>query len=193
MEVLLLAIYATIVWLIFFKFKLLPWTTAAAVVVVTIPIIGLAALMLLLNVVAPSALDVQVVKYVVQVNDRRIEVVVFDRAIQVRRVAGLDEHVDLRKGLDHARQHVGQQARQRGWTGTQPQFAGHRVVVGNAAKVGDAAHQVARAVEDPCAFLGDADGAAHARDQRGAELALDGPDLLGDGGRRDVQHTRRSG
>ena len=70
MEVLLLAIYSLIVWLIFFKFKLLPWTTAAAVVVVTIPIIGLACLMLLLNVVAPSALDVQVVKYVVQVLPR---------------------------------------------------------------------------------------------------------------------------
>ena len=39
-------------------------------VVVTIPIIGLAALMLLLNVVAPSALDVQVVKYVVQILPR---------------------------------------------------------------------------------------------------------------------------
>ena len=70
MEVLLLAIYATIVWLIFFKFKLLRWTTTAAVIVVTIPIMGLAALMLLLNVVAPSALDVQVVKYVVQVVPR---------------------------------------------------------------------------------------------------------------------------
>ena len=70
MEVLLLAIYAFFVWLIFFKFKWLRWTTAAAVVVVTIPIIGLAALMLVLNVVAPSALDVQVVKYVVQVIPR---------------------------------------------------------------------------------------------------------------------------
>jgi multidrug resistance efflux pump len=38
--------------------------------VVTIPIIGLASLMLILNVVAPSALDVQVVKYVVQVVPR---------------------------------------------------------------------------------------------------------------------------
>jgi multidrug resistance efflux pump len=70
MEILLLAVYSFFVWLIFFKFKWLRWTTAAAVVVVTIPIIGLAALMLLLNVVAPSALDVQVVKYVVQVIPR---------------------------------------------------------------------------------------------------------------------------
>jgi len=70
MEVLLLAIYAFFVWLIFFKLKWLRWTTAAAVVVVTIPIIAMAGLLLILNVVAPSALDVQVVKYVVQVIPR---------------------------------------------------------------------------------------------------------------------------
>ena len=70
MEALLLAIYAFFVWLIFFKFKWLPWTTTAAVIVVTIPIIGLACLLLLLNIFAPSALDVQVVKYVVQVVPR---------------------------------------------------------------------------------------------------------------------------
>ena len=70
MEVLLLAIYAFIVWLIFFKFKWLAWTMTAAVIVVTIPIIALAGLVLLLNVYAPSALDVQVVKYVVQVIPR---------------------------------------------------------------------------------------------------------------------------
>jgi hypothetical protein len=58
MEVLLLAIYSLFVWLIFFKFKWLRWTTAAAVVVVTIPIIGLACLMLLLNVVGTSVLEV---------------------------------------------------------------------------------------------------------------------------------------
>ena len=70
MEVLLLAIYAFFVWLIFFKFKWLAWTMTAAVIVVTIPIIALAGLVLLLNVYAPSALDVQVVKYVVQVIPR---------------------------------------------------------------------------------------------------------------------------
>jgi multidrug resistance efflux pump len=69
-EVLLLAIYSFFVWLIFFKFKWLAWTTTAAVIVFTIPIIGLAGLILLLNVYAPSALDVQVVKYVVQVLPR---------------------------------------------------------------------------------------------------------------------------
>ena len=70
MEILLLAIYSAFVWLIFFKFKWLPWTTTIAVIVVTIPIFALAAMMLLLNVVAPSALDVQVVKYVVQIVPR---------------------------------------------------------------------------------------------------------------------------
>jgi len=70
MEVLLLAIYAFCVWLIFFKFKLLPWTTTAAVIVITIPIFSLAALILLLNVYAPAATEVRVVKYVVQILPR---------------------------------------------------------------------------------------------------------------------------
>ena len=70
MEVLLLAIYALIVWVIFFKLKLLPWTTTIAVIVVTIPVVALATTMLILNVVAPSALDVQVAKYVVQIVPR---------------------------------------------------------------------------------------------------------------------------
>ena len=70
MEILLLGIYAFFVWVIFFKLKLLPWTTSIAVIVVTIPIVALATTMLLLNVVAPSALDVQVVKYVVQIVPR---------------------------------------------------------------------------------------------------------------------------
>jgi multidrug resistance efflux pump len=70
MEVLLLAIYALVVWLIFFKFRLLVWTMTAAVIVITLPILGLATMILLLNVYAPSALDVQVVKYVVQIVPR---------------------------------------------------------------------------------------------------------------------------
>jgi multidrug resistance efflux pump len=70
MEVILLAIYALFVWLIFFKFKWLKWTTMAAVIVVTIPIVSLAAMLLLLNVYAPSALDVRVIKYVVQIVPR---------------------------------------------------------------------------------------------------------------------------
>ncbi|GMW05210.1 MAG: HlyD family secretion protein [Gammaproteobacteria bacterium] len=67
MEVLLLAIYSFFVWLIFIKFKWLPWNTASQVTVVIIPIVGIAALILLLNINAPSSADVRVVKYVVQV------------------------------------------------------------------------------------------------------------------------------
>ncbi len=78
MEALLLAIYSFFVWLIFFKFKWLPWNTASMVIVITIPIVGMAAMILLLNVVAPSSSDVRVVKYVInvvpQVKGRVIEV-----------------------------------------------------------------------------------------------------------------------
>jgi len=68
MEALLLGIYAFFVWLIFFKFKWLPWNTTSQVIVVTIPVVGLATLILLLNIVAPSSHDVRVIKYVVQIN-----------------------------------------------------------------------------------------------------------------------------
>lgn len=67
MEALLLGIYSFFVWLIFIKFKWLPWTTPWKVTVVIIPIVGMAALILMLNVVAPSSADVRVIKYVVQV------------------------------------------------------------------------------------------------------------------------------
>src|SRR5215470_17398366 len=67
MEVLLLGIYSFFVWLIFFKFKLLPWNKISMVIVVTIPVVGLTALILCLNVYAPSSADVRVIKYVVNV------------------------------------------------------------------------------------------------------------------------------
>jgi multidrug resistance efflux pump len=67
MEALLLGIYAFFVWLIFIKFKWLPWNTRSQVIVAIIPIVGLTALVLLLNVFAPSSADVRVIKYVVQV------------------------------------------------------------------------------------------------------------------------------
>src|SRR4029077_12659511 len=67
MEALLLAIYAFFVWLIFIKLKWLPWNTTSQVTVVIIPIVALTALVLTLNVVAPSSPDVRVLKYVVQV------------------------------------------------------------------------------------------------------------------------------
>jgi len=67
MEALLLAIYAFFVWLIFIKFKWLPWNIRSQVVVVLIPVVGMTVLILLLNVFAPSSADVRVIKYVVQV------------------------------------------------------------------------------------------------------------------------------
>jgi multidrug resistance efflux pump len=78
MEAILLGIYAFFVWLIFIKFRLLPWTTPWKVAVAIIPIVGLAATILLLNIFAPTTTDVRVVKYVVpivsQVKGRVIEV-----------------------------------------------------------------------------------------------------------------------
>jgi len=67
MEALLLAIYSFFVWFIFIKKKWLPWNTRSQVTVVIIPIVGMAAIILTLNVVAPSTNDVRVIKYVVQV------------------------------------------------------------------------------------------------------------------------------
>jgi multidrug resistance efflux pump len=70
MEILLLGIYSFFVWLIFFKFKLLPWNIVSQVIVITLPIIGLTALILLLNIVAPSSHDIRVVNYVIAINPR---------------------------------------------------------------------------------------------------------------------------
>jgi multidrug resistance efflux pump len=78
MEVILLGIYSFFVWLIFIKLKWLPWNTGTQVTVVIIPIVGLAALILLLNIYAPSSSDVRVMKYSVaiisEVRGRVIEV-----------------------------------------------------------------------------------------------------------------------
>jgi multidrug resistance efflux pump len=78
MEVLLLGIYAFFVWLIFIKLKWLPWTTPWKVAVFIFPVIAIAAMLLLLNIFAPTTGDVRVVKYVVpivsQVRGRVIEV-----------------------------------------------------------------------------------------------------------------------
>ena len=70
MEIILLGIYSFFVWLIFFKFKLLPWNIVSQVIVITIPIFALTALILLLNIVAPSSHDVRVINYVVPVVPR---------------------------------------------------------------------------------------------------------------------------
>ena len=60
MEAILLGIYSFFVWLIFIKLKWLPWNTTSQVTVAIIPIVGLTALILMLNVVAPSSADVRV-------------------------------------------------------------------------------------------------------------------------------------
>src|SRR4051812_51832 len=78
MEILLLGIYSAFVWLIFIKLKWLPWNTTSQVTVAIIPIVGLTALILMLNVVAPSSADVRVYKYTIpivsQVRGRVLEV-----------------------------------------------------------------------------------------------------------------------
>jgi multidrug resistance efflux pump len=70
MEILLLLIYSFFAWLVFFKFKLLPWNITSQVITVTIPIIGIVTLILFLNIDAPSSADVRVMNYVVPINPR---------------------------------------------------------------------------------------------------------------------------
>jgi multidrug resistance efflux pump len=77
-EAILLGIYSFFVWLIFIKLKWLPWNTKTQVIVAIIPIVGMAVLILLLNIFAPSSSDVRVFKYTVpivsQVKGRVLEV-----------------------------------------------------------------------------------------------------------------------
>jgi multidrug resistance efflux pump len=70
MELILLIIYSVIVWLIFFKFKLLPWNITSQVIVVTIPIIMLTVLVLFMNICAPSSSDVRAQNYVIPIVPR---------------------------------------------------------------------------------------------------------------------------
>jgi multidrug resistance efflux pump len=78
MELILLIIYAVIVWLIFFKFKLLAWNITSQVITVTIPIIALTILILFMNICAPSSHDVRAMNYTIpivpRVNGQVIEV-----------------------------------------------------------------------------------------------------------------------
>jgi multidrug resistance efflux pump len=67
MEVLLLGVYAFFVWLVFIKLKWLPWNIGTQVTAAIIPVVGLTALILLLNIFAPSSSDVRVYKYTVQI------------------------------------------------------------------------------------------------------------------------------
>jgi multidrug resistance efflux pump len=70
MEIILLLIYSVFVWLIFFKFKWLPWNIVSQVIVVTLPIIALTCLILFMNIVAPSSHDVRAMNYVIPIVPR---------------------------------------------------------------------------------------------------------------------------
>lgn len=78
MEALLLGIYSFFVWLIFIKFRWLPWNITSQVIVVIIPIVGMTAMILALNVVAPTSSTLRVYKYTIpivsQVRGRVLEV-----------------------------------------------------------------------------------------------------------------------
>src|SRR5512134_3314107 len=89
LEAILLGIYGFFVWLIFIKFKWLPWNTKTQVTVAVIPIVGLTALILALNVVAPSSADVRVYRFTVpivsQVRGRVIEVPIEEGNVPVKK------------------------------------------------------------------------------------------------------------
>jgi multidrug resistance efflux pump len=70
MEILLLLIYAGLVWFVFIKKKWLPWTFVTQVLVVTFPVVALTILILFLNIYAPESGDVRVMNYVVPVIPR---------------------------------------------------------------------------------------------------------------------------
>lgn len=70
MEVILLGIYAFFAWLVFFKFKWLPWNFTSQVITVTLPIVGLVILFLFLNIVAPTTSDVRAQNYVIPIVPR---------------------------------------------------------------------------------------------------------------------------
>src|SRR4029079_15976656 len=70
MELILLLVYSAIVWLIFFKFKLLPWNMTSQVIVVTIPIFALTVLILFMTIVAPSVHDVRAMNYPIPIVPR---------------------------------------------------------------------------------------------------------------------------
>ena len=89
MDILILGIYSFFVWLIFIKFKWLPWNIYSQVTVVIIPIVALAVMILTLNVVAPSSSDLRVFRYTVpivsQVRGRVIEVPIVEGNVLVKK------------------------------------------------------------------------------------------------------------
>ncbi len=70
MDLLILLVYAALVWFIFIKKKWLPWNFVSQVIVAIIPVIGLSILILFLNIFAPESKDVRVMNYVVPVVPR---------------------------------------------------------------------------------------------------------------------------
>jgi multidrug resistance efflux pump len=70
LELIFLIVYSLLAWLIFFKFKWLPWNITSQVITITIPIIALAITILVLNIGAPSTSDVRVINHSVQIVSR---------------------------------------------------------------------------------------------------------------------------
>lgn len=67
---LILMVYGLLIWLIFIKLKWLPWNIKSQVGVVAIGAAGVAALVLIINVVTPSSNELRVVNYVVEIIPR---------------------------------------------------------------------------------------------------------------------------
>jgi multidrug resistance efflux pump len=70
MELLFLIVYSFLAWLVFFKFKWLPWNITSQVITVTIPLFLLAIVILVLNIGAPSTTDVRVINNSIQIVPR---------------------------------------------------------------------------------------------------------------------------
>ncbi|OHX67678.1 HlyD family secretion protein [Flammeovirga pacifica] len=64
---LILIVYCLIVWLVFIKFKLIAWNTTSKLIVFIIPVVGITALVLAMNIYMPSSDDVRVYNKSVQV------------------------------------------------------------------------------------------------------------------------------
>ncbi len=82
------AIYAGICWLIFKKFKLLPWNFKSKVVVYSLPIFGTIALILSLNYFCPITSDIRVINRSVDINPQilgRVEKVYVKSNDEVRK------------------------------------------------------------------------------------------------------------
>lgn len=63
----ILGIYGLFIWLIFIKYKLLPWNTNTQMIVILIPVLGIATLIFSVNVFVPASDDVRVINKSVQI------------------------------------------------------------------------------------------------------------------------------